>query len=485
MNVLKVRRGRSPNCSAVGSVVGIAIVSAVVGATIVNAWAERFVRWRGGRGGPSGATGPLAESASGRGTATPVHTSTQADTSTDAPRARLGHASNDTPRARLRHESFGSILAWPDPAALLYLDAAGTEAALARGTRVIGGQPAPAGALSAPTEVHIAVTERCPVACTGCYLDAGPDRDRPDPTHAELRAALREAADLGVFEVAFGGGEAVLRDDLLDLAAEARALDLVPNLTTSGFGVTPQRARRMAELFGQVNVSLDGLPGTYEAVRGWDGAAVGLNALDVLRDAGVRTGVNTVLSRRNIDHLDTLADALVAHGVSEWQWVRFKPTGRGADVYDANALRPEQAERLLPLALAIEARTGLVLRTDCALVPFLASHDPPVELMERLGVSGCVGGESLWTRGATGAWTPCSFASDPELESDDRGAMADLWADSPTLTRWRDYATAAPEPCSSCTYRSVCRGGCRVVARHVGGSPWAPDPECPRVRAHG
>ncbi len=374
-------------------------------------------------------------------------------------------------------------MSWPEPAALLYVDHEGVEHALAAGAKVVGGAEAPAGALSAPTEVHLSVSEKCPVACTGCYLDAGPNRAAADPSYATLRGALREAAELGVFEVAFGGGEAVLRDDLLDLAAEAQALGLTPNLTTSGFGVTPERAARMAALFGQVNVSLDGLPGTYEAVRGWDGSAVGLKALDLLRDAGLRTGVNTVLSARNWDGLDALADELVRRGVTEWQWVRFKPTGRGADAYDELALRPDQVSELLPRALAIEERTGLVLRTDCALVPFLAAASPPSELLDRLGVSGCVGGESLWTRKADGAWRPCSFAEEPELAGRDEGAMGVLWADSETLRTWRSYVADAPEPCATCEYLAVCRGGCRVVARHVGGEPFSPDPECPRVQA--
>ncbi|MCO4773291.1 MAG: radical SAM protein [Deltaproteobacteria bacterium] len=451
MTLLRVRRGRSPNCSAVGSVVGIAIVSAMVGAAVVNAWAERFLRWTGEGTPPEGSGSPGPGS--------------------------------DPSTPRLRPEAFGAIVAWPEPAALLYVDHEGAADALAAGARPIGGQPSPDGALSAPTEVHLAVSERCPVACTGCYLDAGPEREPTDPSYASLRAALHEAAAMGVFEVAFGGGEAVLRDDLLDLAAEARALGLTPNLTTSGFGVTPERAARMAILFGQVNVSLDGLPGTYEKVRGWDGAAIGLKALDLLRDAGLRTGVNTVLSRQNWDHLPALSAELAARGVSEWQWVRFKPTGRGADAYAELALTPGQAEQILPVALELEASTGLTLRTDCALVPFLAAHEPPPDLLERLGVTGCVGGESLWTRKADGAWRPCSFAEDPEMSSRDEGAMADLWQDSPTLQDWRDYAEHAPEPCASCTYRSVCRGGCRVVARHVTGAPFSPDPECPRVRA--
>ncbi|MBA3818998.1 MAG: SPASM domain-containing protein, partial [Deltaproteobacteria bacterium] len=46
---------------------------------------------------------------------------------------------------------------------------------------------------------------------------------------------------------------------------------------------------------------------------------------------------------------------------------------------------------------------------------------------------------------------------------------------------WRDAA----EPCASCSYHELCRGGCKVVSAHVLGDLTAPDPECPRVLDHG
>lgn len=438
--ILKLRRGHSPNCSAVGSVVGVALVSAVVAGAVINAWAERFARWAGGAGEP----GP-----------------------------------------RLRREQDGGVLSWPDPPALMVLDAAGAEAALAAGAIEIGSEAprAPGGAQRAPDEVHVAVTGRCPVSCAGCYLDAGPHGGAGEPPFAELVEQLRQAAELGSFEVAFGGGEGALRADLIELAAEARRQGLVPNLTTSGFGVTPRFADRAAELFGQINVSWDGPRGVYEAVRGWEGAQRGLAALDVLREAGVRVGVNTVLSRHNAASLEGMAAELVGRGVSEWQWVRFKPAGRGRDRYAELALPAPELEGLFPRALAIEERFGLALRFDCAMVPFLAAAGPPVELLERLGVTGCAGGTELWTRGAEGSWKPCSYATAEAFTASTGSApLATRWHEDAELQRWRGYARALPEPCASCDYQRVCRGGCRIVSEHLSGAVFAPDPECPRVR---
>jgi radical SAM protein with 4Fe4S-binding SPASM domain len=283
-----------------------------------------------------------------------------------------------------------------------------------------------------------------------------------------------------VLEVALGGGEVLLRDDALDVVDDVRARGMVPNLTISGFGLTDDKAARLARTVGQVNVSLDGLGETYGAVRGWEGASVGLRAIRRLREAGARVGVNTVLTRANVAELDRMADTLAELGVVEWQWLRFKPAGRGADAYARLALDPVEASSLWPRLLAIETRTGLVLRMDCALVPFLVAHGPPVEHLERLAVSGCPGGESLWSRTADGRWAPCSFAHGDATPAD--GDVARTWREADGLRAWRERAAAPPEPCGSCSYRAICRGGCRIVAAHLTGDALAPDPECPRVR---
>ncbi|MCB9689495.1 MAG: radical SAM protein [Alphaproteobacteria bacterium] len=427
--VLAVRRGHSPNCSATGSVVGLALVSAVACAAVVNAFAERFATWR--RAPPP-----------------------------------------DLPPPRLRPERFGALLAWPLPAAVLLLDHDGARAAIDAGAQVVGTRDAPAQALSAPIEVHVAVTGRCPASCDGCYLDAGPDGAPPDPA---LDDDLRKLADAGVLEIALGGGEVLLRDDLLDLGERIRALGMVPNLTTSGFGLTETHARRMAATFGQVNVSLDGLGADYAEVRGWDGAALGLRAIRTLVAAGVRAGVNTVIARPNLRSLEAMGDALAALGVSEWQWLRFKPAGRGRQAWDRLAPGTADLLGLWPRALAIERDTGLVLRWDCAMVPFLAAHRVPVDHLRTLAVEGCPGGRSLLARGLDGRFAPCSFTSG---DADDPDVA---WRSSATLGRWRERAASPPEPCASCDWREVCGGGCRVVAAHLAGDELAADPQCPRV----
>ncbi|MBI2390999.1 MAG: radical SAM protein [Deltaproteobacteria bacterium] len=386
---------------------------------------------------------------------------------------------------RARAETFG---AWVrvDDRTLLAVDRA-----TARRFGVDGGgrwqHPAPSSIVdetTRPLEVHVAVTARCPVACSGCYLDAHPDGEHR--AFEEIAATLDDIAARGVFTVAFGGGEPLSHPELPRIAAHARARGLLPVVTTSGVGLTAERARELSS-FAQVNVSHDGLGAQYRDTRGFDGARVAERALATLVEAGVPVGVNVVLTRALLGGdgagLLALVDRVIELGAREVQLLRYKPQGRAASLeYLARRLTPAQVAQLPALISTLVSRTSV--RIDCALVPLLSfssvgrtssamvgrassavvgrTSSAIVADLVALGVMGCEAGRALGAVDVHGRDAPCSFL--PGMSPADVSAFA------------------APEPCASCPVRAVCRGGCRVVSRHLQGDPFVPDPECPRVQ---
>ncbi|MDI3285999.1 radical SAM protein [Polyangium sp. 15x6] len=332
-----------------------------------------------------------------------------------------------------------------------------------------------------PLEAHVAVTSRCGAGCKGCYLDARPDGE--SPPFEVITARLSALAAAGVFTVAFGGGEPLARPDLGELGRAARRLGLVPVLTTSGIGMTDERAREI-DSFAQVNVSYDGEGAAYGEVRGWEGARVAERAMRLLAEAGVPFGINVVLTRKTFDALPETARRAASLGARELQLLRYKPAGRAADVsYLATRLSPAQVDALGPTLEALFAATNLPIRVDCSLVPLLSGHVRDAAALARFGVLGCEAGRYLAAVRIDGALAPCSFAPAADARTEDawHGGAGAAWATDATLEAWR--APHDAEPCRSCEIRSVCRGGCRVVATHLGGA-LGPDPECPRVRAH-
>lgn len=379
---------------------------------------------------------------------------------------------------KTRPERFGALVALTHPPALVAVD---RDLARRMGVDPKGLWDAPdlglaVPVLTAPTEVHVATTERCPLRCTGCYADAKPEGH--EPTFEELAARLDALQNLGVFSVAFGGGESALRQDIGELARHARRLGLAPTMTTSGLGITALRARDF-RAFAQINVSWDGPADIYRDVRGYDGAAVAERAIGHLVSAGVPVGINTVLTRRNFPHLDAIAAGAETLGAVELQLLRFKPSGRGRLDYLATRLTPVQIDVLASTLRRIAESYSPAVRIDCALVPFLAaSGEVESADLTRFGVMGCEAGRSLMTLDAHGMVRPCSFWGD----EGDAHTPAEAWRDAETLNRFRDYNATIPEPCASCDFLTSCRGGCRIVAGFAGDA-FSPDPECPRVRA--
>jgi radical SAM protein with 4Fe4S-binding SPASM domain len=401
---------------------------------------------------------------------------------------RIRQARRYPPR-RARLERFGAILQLSVPRALVFVDRAFARRALAvdrpamwaAAETALGDAP-----LSAPLEAHLQLTNRCDAGCKGCYTGASPDGGPGEWGLAEWMRAIDELALAGVFHVALGGGESAALPWLGELADHARRRGIVANLTTSGL-VEPASLDRLIAIcdrFGQINVSLDGLGATYAQVRGFDGFARADAAIRALRRAKREVGINVVVTRHNFDELDRLFAYAAERRLSEIELLRFKPSGRGARAYAELRCSDAQHRAFLPAILAAAKRHAVRVKVDCSYTPMLAHHRPDRALLAELAVYGCTGGDFLVGAKPGGQLTACSFAQPPPAAPGAaRPRITELrgYWDAPgafgAFRTWRD----AREPCASCEYHALCRGGCKVVSAHAAGDPSAPDPECPRV----
>ena len=383
---------------------------------------------------------------------------------------------------RLRAEHFGGVVQLRRPNGLLHVDRALLrELGVASSPLWVGpddGAEASLDAqpLSAPTEVHVVLSRQCAAGCTGCYVDATP-QGAALPFEAACRI-LDELAAMGVFHVALGGGEALELDYLFAVADHARAVGITPNLTTSGLGLDARTAARCA-VFGQINVSIDGVGEGYRRARGFDGFAHAERALVHLRAVKAEVGVNCVVSRSSFDGLGEVAALVKRLRLNELELLRFKPVGRGARLDEE--LTPAQGRKIYPLARWLMVRHRIRVKLDCSFAPMVFWHKPSAAAAAFLGVQGCVGGDVLAAVSPEGALMGCSFAGRAEADARVPGAMQAAWKTG--FGGFRDFVHAPPEPCASCDYLRLCRGGCRAVAQAHG--PFAaPDPGCPRVQEY-
>lgn len=377
---------------------------------------------------------------------------------------------------KYRFENFGGIIASEDPPFLAFVDRDYMRE-LGCGESPLWVKPDTSiGRLSAPTEVHFAVTNTCSAGCAHCYMDGG----RPDEGELNtdaLKRALDVLADLKVFHVAMGGGELFERSDWLEIAEYARNVGLVPNLTTSGRGLTPEIAQKL-KIFGQVNVSVDGVDAYAEVFRGQGMFAAADRALDILTEAGVSTGINCVIGRRNFEGIPQLFEYARTKSLQEIEFLRFKPSGRGKIAYLQECTSYEQNIALTPLLARLSAQYQITAKIDCSFVPMLCYHKPPLETLEAIATYGCEAGNVLLGIRSNGSVSGCSFLEHSGGSVFDLPQLLDEDGPFQALRTWPERA---PEPCRSCAYLQICKGGCHGVAEYLTDALDQPDPDCPFV----
>jgi len=186
-----------------------------------------------------------------------------------------------------------------------------------------------------PDQFSIGITDRCPYNCIHCGA-AGIVAD-PEFTLEEINRVVDEAVDLGAYLISFDGGETMVRSDIVDMVASVDKTKAIATCFTSGFKLTPERARDLknAGLYS-AHISVDSPDEKeHDRVRGREGAFQNsMTGIKNTLDAGIMADMFVVVSPDNIDDLEefyTLADDL---GMQEMSIYEIIAVGRWLDHED-------------------------------------------------------------------------------------------------------------------------------------------------------
>lgn len=151
------------------------------------------------------------------------------------------------------------------------------------------------GLASAPIFATWYSTRRCNLTCSHCFVEViDADEQAPEElSTAQGKQLIDILVESEVYQLAFAGGEPLVRPDFFELAAYARGRGLTIQVSTNGL-LLPGGAARLIEVgFKCVQVSVDGVTAEANAVlRGKDSFDP---ALSTIRDC-VRAGLPVVLA---------------------------------------------------------------------------------------------------------------------------------------------------------------------------------------------
>jgi MoaA/NifB/PqqE/SkfB family radical SAM enzyme len=199
----------------------------------------------------------------------------------------------------------------------------------------------------------------CPLQCVYCYSNSGPSRRQSSPKELwpVTHAIAREQPDA----VQFSGGEPALVKGIEDMAQYLQERGITCSLFTSGWGMTEDRARRLAAVFDRVHVSFDCAdPETNDFIRGKAGAhRQALNALRCFSAVrshapGMRFGIECTVLKTNLAGVRDLCTlAAEIEGLAFINVSPAVPTGRSSGPAFALLLSEEQIATLLMDALSV------------------------------------------------------------------------------------------------------------------------------------
>lgn len=331
-----------------------------------------------------------------------------------------------------------------------------------------------------PLALLAELTHRCPLKCPYCSNPLALERASAELSTEDWKRVLGEAADLGVLQVHFSGGEPMARRDLPELVRHAAQAGLYSNLITSGVLITGESLDALlAAGIDHVQLSFqDSETESAERIGGYRGGqAKKIEAARLIKAAGLPLTTNFVVHRQNLERLEAMIALGEALGSGRMEIAHTQYYGWG--LLNRDALLPSRAQldRATEVVAAAQARLKGRVVIDYVVPDYHAVRP-----------KACMSG---WGRrfiniSPAGKALPCHAAEtlpDIVFPSVRDMSLADIWNRSDAFQHFRGVEWM-PEPCRGCERREIDWGGCRCQAFALTGQASATDPVCEKSPDH-
>ncbi len=280
------------------------------------------------------------------------------------------------------------------------------------------------------------ITKRCNLKCKHCYLGEEEAQDLPPDLILRI---FDEFEEMGGLRLIISGGEPLLHPEFWKINDFLKGRSFRSILNSNGILIDEEAAERF--FFDEVQISLDGMKESHEALRGKGTFKKAIAAIKASIKAGKDVSIATMVHSKNINEFNEMEKLLKELGVIAW-------------IID------------VPVA---EGR----LRENLQFYPPLKGYLKDIlkkqfgsEVHESSGDYIC--GAHLASVQASGSLTKCGFYEEWSGESVKNG-LRKAWKKLPKMK--------LDELSCECPVLEECRGGCRYRAEiYSGGDRKAKDP---------
>ncbi len=276
--------------------------------------------------------------------------------------------------------------------------------------------------LSYPLLSSIQVTDICNCSCKYCYNIHRKNRFlSPD----EFNLVLESLVHGKVFHVVLEGGEPLLHKDILSFCKSMYDSHLDYTLITNATLVTTHIAKELFQLQCNIIVSLDSLNSQQNDLTRSNGDKA-LSGIECLLSAGVPLGINTVISRYNIESCTDIIGYFYPR-IKRYSFLKLIPrTTEDLVVKDLLSYSQKQLEDL-----GIKLGSYKKIFPDIKIIsPFNFPRNDTPTFKETLDAPGCLAGTTYITIKPNLDIIPCSYAQNLVVGNLKKSTFQSIWEGS-------------------------------------------------------
>lgn len=184
-------------------------------------------------------------------------------------------------------------------------------------------------------EVDLHITNRCNFNCEHCVYDSG-KWDMPDISLETVKKLNNGFKRMNVKEVHITGGEPLVNEEVFDIIDYLHKEGYLVRIQSNGYLINEDIAKKLKKCGADhILISIDGLGETHNTFRGNTRAfESACKAVRICLNEGIFTRVNTVVSKMNIDQIESLIDEINKLAVNQHSFFYLTPMGRGKNLKD-------------------------------------------------------------------------------------------------------------------------------------------------------
>lgn len=173
----------------------------------------------------------------------------------------------------------------------------------------------------------VKVTSKCNFFCPFC---CEPNRNQDEPSANDLIRLARRLARLGIKRISITGGEPLLNPDLKVFLKETNALNMYNLLLTADPFNLADHLYLISDFLDAIRISVHGFGSEHDNITGKAGVFKKLSGLiSKIKSKNIEVSVTTVVTNRNINSLETIADWCIKKGITKLYLFRLLHSGRG------------------------------------------------------------------------------------------------------------------------------------------------------------